>query len=153
MLSTMITADNPLALYYFYDRVILFYERELKPYPVGLRITNPEIELFLKANSIYPEVVNGEDKIEEPEAISTSDGSFIICRKTNRYSILVSIYEHLRNSFAHGRYSFHEIHNEEYIRLTDISRNGKKTMVAQMPVSVLVGLMETLQRIVNIIKK
>lgn len=145
--------DNPLALYYFYDRVVLFYERELKPYPVGLRITNPSIGDFLKANSIYPVIVNKSVPIIEPEDFGNSGDTFLICKKTSSYSILVSIYEHIRNSFAHGRFSFHKYNEEEFISLTDISLRGGKTltMVAQMPVRVLVGLVETLRGIIKTI--
>ena len=132
---------EPLLHYYFYTSVILFYERTVRRSPTGLRITDHDIFMYLKANNIYPKVFDNKSKISVPDGFGVSEASFIHCRKNSKYSILVSVLEHFRNCFAHGSFTLRQESQGLFVEMTDYSTYDKCfTMFAQMPFSVFWGL-------------
>lgn len=137
---------EPLIFHYLYNNVILYFERELKPKPTGLRITNPHIKLYLIANHINPVIVDNKCKIKTPEQFERSSDSLIICRKYSKYSSLVSVIAHFRNSLAHGRFLLYTMNGEIFIALTDKPKKKEISMVAQMPFRVFWGLIEMIKQ-------
>lgn len=134
---------EPLYLCFLYKHVILYFEQDVKKDPTGFRISENFIHTFLKVNNLLPIVSDTRSKITIPKGYGCSNESFIKCRKNSRYSILVSVLEHFRNSLAHGRFNLRMLNGEVYINLQDYSTQDKcVTMVAQMPFSKLYCLID-----------
>lgn len=140
---------NPIYLYYFYNSIILYFEKRIKPNPTGLRITDPYMKAILLANNIYPICIEKHSRIQSPDSFESSGETFIILKVKSRNSILYSIIEHLRNGFAHGNFSIKNYNNEDYVCIKDSAVKGEASlsMVAQMPLRVLVCLVESIKAI------
>lgn len=138
---------NPLYLFYFYNSIILYFEKVIKTNPIGLRITEHFIKSFLLSNKIYPLCVDNKALIQTPDSIEISGESFITLKIRSGYSILYSVLYRIRNGLAHDHFSIYRYNNEDFVSIKDLSSGDKTniTMVAQMPLRVLIGLVESLK--------
>ncbi len=139
---------EPLLLHYFYNDVILYFEKVIKCNPTGLRITNPIIRAYLTANNTFPVFISDKSKLSDPQSDGNHNKSFIICRKISKYSMLVCLFAHFRNCLAHGHFSFFNVDGRIWVTFKDFApRGGELSMVAQMPFDVFFGLIYCIKQI------
>ncbi len=57
---------NPIYLYYFYSNIVLFYELEVKKNPLGFRVSDNNIKLFLIASGLRITLARKGEQLVNP---------------------------------------------------------------------------------------
>lgn len=124
-------------LAFFYRDIILKYELVLCTHQTGYNITRKAFSQYRKSKGIKLIINNGFlTKITEENIIFKTTPFTCFCCNSPKSNQVVSLFAHLRNSFAHGRVERIKIGNTNYLYLTD-EYQGACTMEAQIKESLL----------------
>lgn len=153
---TSLNGNTDCRLLYFYKEVILHYELNVSPAPLGFHISNKDVTGFIQSIGMFFYCAPSSEILSYPDSYKTKPKSFFLqyLARDNTsgkdLSTLASCLFHLRNSFAHGRFEIVQIENQEYLCVYDIQSRGRKrekvSMIAQAPINVFLPLIEVIKK-------
>ena len=116
---------------FIYKEIILRYENDIKKNPKGYNFNLKRFKFFLAKSKItisFTTILN----ISNIDTKSQLDNYFY-CYQHSKFNQVVSLLTHIRNSFAHGRFS----QDKTYFYLEDYKNSKTCTMKARIKKNLL----------------
>jgi len=134
MAMAKITTDlSDKELLFGYKEIILYFEKVIKKSSNGFNARNQKFNSFLKEHDITIEYKTTDELKNET---NNTEAFFLFTfsyQKSKQLSILPSLLNHLRNSFAHGLVSKKKIKKTVYLCFKDYNTSINCTMRGQIP--------------------
>ncbi len=130
------TTPSDIELTYFYKGIILFYEATKSDVGKTYWLPDEQLQAVLAYCDLSIDWIKQSEKLSFPNGYKKEAVQFILLKRTNNENnvpIMVLFLKHLRNCFAHGRFSKTEIDGKTYFCFEDKYDNGNLSMVAQIP--------------------
>lgn len=142
--STIIIPASKNELLYFYNEIILFYEKELKNQKVSFDLKRNNFSEFLRTSDTHFQYIRS-NQITAPANYQKEPSSFIVFKQARKYTRFMSFMYHVRNCFAHGHFSKIRIGKIVYICMEDYNSRNNCSMVAQIPIKILPKIIDQIK--------